>query len=170
MAAENGRAGKAPEPRVQLVIGIVRKGDEILLVRESLGINGESLWSLPGGGVEDGELMNEALRRELREETGLLVGNPVRTAFLMHIDSEQHPSALAVAFEIDAWSGNLAPTDDDIEQAAFFPLPDALKLLGELDSATQRDPIIGHLTGTVAPGTTWLYRNRGEEETLVARW
>ncbi|MEL5954562.1 hypothetical protein AADR41_07225 [Streptomyces sp. CLV115] len=62
------------------------------------------------------------------------------------------------------------PKDGDIEQAAFFPLPDALKLLGELDSATQRDPIVGCLPGAIAPGTTWLYRNRGKEETLVARW
>ncbi|GAA2333340.1 NUDIX hydrolase [Streptomyces kunmingensis] len=161
---------KTPEPRVQLVIGIVRRGDEILLVRESLGADGEMRWSLPGGGVEDGELMHEALRRELREETGLLVGDPVRTAFLMHIDSERHPSAVAAAFEIDAWAGDLAPQDHDIEQAAFFPLPDALKLLGELDSATQRDPIVGYLSGAIAPGTTWLYRNRGKKETLIARW
>ncbi|MFD7528854.1 NUDIX hydrolase [Streptomyces sp. NPDC059849] len=167
MAAEDS---KAPRPRVQLVIGIVRRGDEVLLVREGLGADGEMLWSLPGGGVEDGELMHEALRRELWEETGLLVGDPVRTAFLMHIDSEQYPSALAVAFEIEEWSGDVAPEDGDIEQAAFFPLPDALRLLGELDSATQREPIVGHLSGAVAPGTTWLYRNRGTEETLVARW
>ncbi|MFG2589994.1 NUDIX domain-containing protein [Streptomyces sp. NPDC048438] len=114
--------------------------------------------------------MHEALRRELREETGLLVGDPVRTAFLMHIDSERHPSAVAAAFEIDEWSGDIAPQDDDIEQAAFFPLPDALKLLRELDSSTQREPIVGYLSGDVAPGATWLYRNRGGEETLVARW
>lgn len=35
--------------------------------------------------------MHEALRRELQEKAGLLVGDPVRTAFLMHIDSEQRP-------------------------------------------------------------------------------
>lgn len=161
---------KAPVPRVQLVIGIIRRGDEILLVREGLGVDGGLLWSLPGGGVEDGELMHEALRRELLEETGLLVGDPVRTAFLMHIDSERHPSALAVALEIGEWAGDVAPQDDDIEQAAFFPLPDALKLLGELDSAIQREPIVGYLTGALPPGTTWLYRSRGEEEALVARW
>ncbi|UKY54767.1 NUDIX hydrolase [Streptomyces inhibens] len=167
MTVENS---KAPVPRVQLVIGIIRRGNEILLVRESLGAGGEILWSLPGGGIEDGELLHEALRRELQEETGLLVGDPVRTAFLIHTDSEQYPSALAAAFEIDEWSGDVTPEDDDIKQAAFFPLPDALKLLGELDSATQREPIVGYLTGDVAPGTTWLYRNRGKEETLVARW
>ncbi|MFD0337177.1 NUDIX hydrolase [Streptomyces sp. NPDC127117] len=167
MTAEHS---KAPEPRVQLVIGLIRRGNEILLVRESPGTDGGMLWSLPGGVAEDGELMHEALRRELREETGLLVGDPVRTALLMRIDSGRRPSALATAFEIDEWAGDLMPQDDDIEQTAFFPLPDALKLLGELGSATQREPIVGCPTGAIAPGTTSLYRNRGKEETLVARW
>ncbi|MFF4948548.1 NUDIX domain-containing protein [Streptomyces chattanoogensis] len=79
--------------------------------------------SLPGGRVEDGELMHEALRLELQEKAGLLVGDPVRTAFLMHIDSEQRPSALAAAFEIDERSRDVAPEEYEIKQAAFFPLP-----------------------------------------------
>ncbi|MFD4988437.1 NUDIX domain-containing protein [Streptomyces sp. NPDC058374] len=161
---------RMPKPRAQLVMAVVRRGDEVLLVRERLGAGGESLWSLPGGGVEDGELAHGALRRELREETGLLVGDPVRTAFLVHVDSASHPSAWAAAFEVGGWSGEIAPEDDEIEKAAFFALPDALELLGELDSAAQRDPIVGYLAGEVAPGTMWLYRSRGADETLVARW
>ncbi|MFK4069888.1 NUDIX domain-containing protein [Streptomyces sp. NPDC029674] len=124
----------------------------------------EQCWARQGG------LLHEALRREVQEEAGLLIGDPARTAFLVHVDSEQHPSALAAAFEVEHWSGDLAPQDDDIEQSAFFLLPDALELLGELDSATQREPIVSYLTGAVAPGATWLYRNRGTKETLVARW
>lgn len=66
--------------------------------------------------------------------------------------------------------GGLAPEDDDMEQAAAFPLSDALKLIGEPDSATQGDSLVGPLTGAIAQGTTWLYRNRSNGETPVARW
>ena len=42
----------------------------ILLVRRSDGIN---LWSFPGGAMELGERADEAVIREVREETGLEV-------------------------------------------------------------------------------------------------
>ncbi|KAB1161919.1 NUDIX hydrolase [Micromonospora sp. AMSO12t] len=169
-SVESEAPTRAPVSRVQLVIGIVRRGDEILLVRESLGANGEMLWSLPGGGVQDGEVFHEALRREMQEETGLVVGDPVATAFVMHIDSERYPSALAIAFEINDWEGETLPEDDEIAEAAFFPLPEALKLIGQLESDNQREPILGYLTGEVPAGTTWIWRNRDDREVLLGRW
>jgi ADP-ribose pyrophosphatase YjhB (NUDIX family) len=51
----------------------VFRGESILLVeraREPL----RGWWSLPGGLVEPGERLEEAVRREVREETGLALG------------------------------------------------------------------------------------------------
>jgi 8-oxo-dGTP diphosphatase len=59
-------------PRVGIGI-VVLRGDAVLLVRRgqapALGA-----WSLPGGGQELGETAEAAARRELFEETGLVVG------------------------------------------------------------------------------------------------
>ena len=57
------------------VRGIVMDGDDrVFLVKHSY-VSG---WHLPGGGVEPGESMVDALRRELAEEGSIeLVGEPV---------------------------------------------------------------------------------------------
>jgi 8-oxo-dGTP diphosphatase len=51
------------------VSAVLRWRDRILLCRHEKG--GRQYWLLPGGGVNSGESLVQALRRELREEIGL---------------------------------------------------------------------------------------------------
>jgi double-stranded uracil-DNA glycosylase len=50
---------------------VVDAEQRVLLVRFQHPVSGDSWWATPGGGVDEGESDEEALRRELREEAGL---------------------------------------------------------------------------------------------------
>lgn len=55
------------------VRAIIKRGDTLLLVRHKNPRTGQPYdrWTLPGGHIEDGEMMLDALVREMHEETGV---------------------------------------------------------------------------------------------------
>ena len=58
-------------PTPEVAVGaVVRRGDEILLIRRARGA-AVGKWAIPGGRVEFGEELKAAVAREVREETGL---------------------------------------------------------------------------------------------------
>jgi ADP-ribose pyrophosphatase YjhB (NUDIX family) len=69
MPADDRRYPKRPIPGVGALI--FRRGSILLVQRGKEPLKG--WWSLPGGALEMGESLDEAVRREVLEETGLIV-------------------------------------------------------------------------------------------------
>ena len=65
---------KREYPKLPMVAvgAVVKKGDSIVLVKRTHE-PGKGFWSIPGGLVELGETVKDAVKREVREETGLSV-------------------------------------------------------------------------------------------------
>lgn len=56
-----------PKKQLHVVCAIIERGNEILTAQRMQG-EFAGMWEFPGGKVEDGESLHDALRREIREE------------------------------------------------------------------------------------------------------
>lgn len=112
--------------RVEVAVGaIVCRAGELLLVRRGREpAAGE--WSVPGGRVEPGEMLMEAVVRELLEETGLHgVCGPV-VGWVERIGDDRH--FVILDFEATV-IGNLTPVAaSDASDARWWPVSEVAKL------------------------------------------
>jgi len=103
-------------PRSLGVLGLVLDDERrILLVRQTY----RDGWYLPGGGVHRKEGLDEALRRELREEVGI---EPTEAPRLhgMYWNFAESKSDYVAVFVVDRWERRPAKSLE-IAADAFFP-------------------------------------------------
>ena len=78
---------------------IVRDGRVLMVHERSRRSGGGEWWTLPGGGLQPGETPEEAVRREVFEETGLVVSNA------RHVLEMPYPSGMTSVFSVDVADG-----------------------------------------------------------------
>jgi 8-oxo-dGTP pyrophosphatase MutT (NUDIX family) len=95
---------------------IVDEEGKILLVEQTY----RSGWYLPGGGVHRREPLDQALRRELREEVGVEPTAPPRLHGVYWNFAESKSDYVAV-FVVDRWSRRPAASMEIARDAFFAP-------------------------------------------------
>jgi 8-oxo-dGTP diphosphatase len=137
---DSAEAGDKPTIRVA---GLLVHEGSILMVEQGRG--DERYWLLPGGGVQFGETLSDALRRELQEELGLRVGVQRLVAIVESISPEPDYAkhVIHLVFQISA-------------PAEALPEPQDVKVLNarflsefQLQSADVRPPITDFLGACV---------------------
>jgi len=104
-------------------IVLVHRGDELLLVRKPEWPQGR--YSLVAGFLSPGESLEECARREVREETGIVIGYPAYVASQYW----PFPSQLMTGFFAEYREGEIRCADGELEDARWFhchELPDSL--------------------------------------------
>jgi 8-oxo-dGTP diphosphatase len=102
------------------VFAIIEEKGKILLARRS----DIGWWNLPGGGMEAGEAVDEALRREIREEVGL----EIAIDYLVGVYSKPQKNEVVLTFHCHP-TGGTATTSDEVSEIGWFvatDLPDQL--------------------------------------------
>ena len=103
------------DPKVAAVTIVSRDGKVLLMKRA--GDPGKGLWSVPGGYVDRGEVVEGAAIREVQEETGLLVS----IDRLVGLFSEKGRPVIVAVYSGVEYGGQLAP-GPEAQAVGFFGL------------------------------------------------
>ncbi len=102
-------------PRIApAIIVAIRKDDELLMAKHSY--HKTNKYALIAGFVEPGESIEESVKREVAEETGIEIKN----IHYLKSQSWPFPNSLMLAFEAEYESGDIKVDGDEILKAKWF--------------------------------------------------
>jgi 8-oxo-dGTP diphosphatase len=124
---------KAEDLPVILVVAValVDIDGRVLLAQRPEGKSMAGLWEFPGGKVDEGELPEAALIRELKEELGIDVTESCLAPIIFASHSYDEFHLLMPVFACRVWKGGVAPKEGQIlkwvrpARMADYPMPAA---------------------------------------------
>ena len=69
---------------VHVAVGVIARGDDIFITLRPDDVHQGGKWEFPGGKVEEGETVLQALTRELAEEVGIIVNRSEPVIVITH--------------------------------------------------------------------------------------
>lgn len=104
--------------------GVLWHIDKVLLVQR--GHNpGKGMWTIPGGYVDQGESIGEAIIREIQEETGIKA-KPLSIIALRDRPDEKHDTY--IIFLMQFLGGTLQAQPEEVSDLGFFTLEECRSL------------------------------------------
>lgn len=118
---------------IQVAAAVIDSGDLYLITRRKAGTHLAGLWEFPGGKCEEGESLKDCLRREVREELGVEITEPVPFQTVRHDYPEKSVELHFFRCTIKAGTAQVLGCDDlkwvTAKELATFEFPPADRTL-----------------------------------------
>lgn len=114
-------ATTAPRQHTEVAVGIlIREDGALLLSTRPEGKAYAGYWEFPGGKIEPGETVEQALRRELQEEIGITIAH----AAVWRVTEHDYPHALVRLHwcKVHAWEGEFEMREGQAMRWQHLPL------------------------------------------------
>lgn len=106
---------------------VVFRGDDVLIIKRGKDpFKGE--WSIPGGGLENGERVKDAVMREVREETAIEI-ELIGLLDVFDAISSKGGRHMVIIDYVAEWTAGEPDAGDDAVEAEFVSVETAIKRL-----------------------------------------
>ena len=130
---------------IACVAGVIRRRDEAVLCVKRSKEPGAGKWTLPGGHIEYHETGEQAIIREVREETALVCRAAKFIGVYEYIEQDYH--LIILIFDCKCDEGPIQP-GDDANDVAWFP-DEELNNVPKTDGLFERVVVLQTNTGSM---------------------